>query len=67
MAANQLIDFFENGNIVNAVNSPSLEFGTQHSVSLCCGQERTQDARAVVLSVLADMEINVVDMLNKSR
>jgi len=67
MAANQLIDFLENGNIVNAVNFPplSLERTTQYRLAVV--NKNVPKMLGSVLSVLADMEINVVDMLNKSR
>ena len=67
MAANQLIDFLENGNIVNAVNFPplSLERSTQYRLAVV--NKNVPKMLGSVLSVLADMEINVVDMLNKSR
>jgi len=67
MAANQLIDFLENGNVVNSVNFPplSLERTTQHRLGVV--NRNVPKMLGSVLSVLADLEINVVDMLNKSR
>lgn len=67
MAANQLMDFLENGNIVNSVNFPqlSLERTTDYRVALV--NKNVPKMLGSVLSVLADMNINVVDMLNKSR
>ncbi len=67
MVADQLIDFLENGNIVNSVNFPglSLERSTGYRVALV--NRNVPKILGSVLSVLADMNINVVDMLNKSR
>lgn len=68
MAAEELIDFLENGNIRNSVNFPSCSLG------LC-----TTNARLVVLNknipsmlgritgVLADMNINISDLINRSK
>lgn len=67
MAANQLMDFLENGNIVNSVNFPplSLERTTDYRFALV--NKNVPKMLGSVLSVLADLDINVVDMLNKSR
>ena len=57
MTANQLIDFLENGNIVNAVNFPplSLERSTQYRLAVV--NKNVPKMLGSVLSVLADMEI----------
>jgi len=67
MAANQLIDFLENGHILNSVNFPlaSMQRTTDHRITIC--NENVAGVLGHVLSVLADESINVVDMLNKSR
>lgn len=67
MAANQLIDFLENGNIVNSVNFPPLSLERTTEYRLAVVNKNVPKMLGSVLSVLADMEINVVDMLNKSR
>ncbi|AJQ97354.1 phosphoglycerate dehydrogenase [Gynuella sunshinyii] len=67
MAANQLIDFLMNGNIKNSVNFPSiyLERSTGYRLTFC--NENVPKVLSNVLSLLADRNINVIDMLNKSR
>ena len=67
MAANQLMDFLENGNIVNSVNFPPLSLERTTAYRLAVVNKNVPEMLGSVLSVLADMEINVVDMLNKSR
>lgn len=67
MAANQLMDFLENGNIVNSVNFPPLTLERTTQYRLAVVNKNVPKMLGSVLSVLADMEINVVDMLNKSR
>ena len=68
MVADQVKDFLENGNIINSVNFPnlSLERSTGcHRISLV--NKNVPRILSSVLSILADRDINVVDMLNKSR
>ncbi len=67
MVANQLMDFLENGNIVNAVNFPGLSLERTTEYRLALVNRNIPKMLGSVLSVLADSEINVVDMLNKSR
>lgn len=68
MAANQLIDYLENGNITNSVNFPGISMsrtpGTAR-ISFC--NDNVSGVLGQVLSVLADSKVNVVDMINKSR
>lgn len=71
MAADQLMDFLANGNIKNSVNFPALyldravdaEAGTR--LAIC--NRNVPKMLGQILSVLADQNINVIDMLNKSR
>lgn len=71
MAADQLMDFLENGNIKNSVNFPSISLdraanavkGTRIAIS----NKNVPKMLGQILSILADQNINVVDMINKSR
>jgi D-3-phosphoglycerate dehydrogenase len=67
MAANQLRDFLENGNIRNSVNFPALELERVSGCRLSVTNENVPKILGNVLSILADFNINVIDMLNKSR
>lgn len=69
MAADQLRDFLENGNISNAVNFPSLSLDRsgKDSVRLAITNRNIPKMLGQLLSILADADINVIDMLNKSR
>lgn len=67
MVANQLKDFLENGNIVNSVNFPGLSLERTTEFRLAITNRNVPKMLGSILSVLADHEINVVDMLNKSR
>ncbi len=67
MAANQLKDFLENGNIRNSVNFPTLTLERVTGCRLSVTNENVPKILGSVLSILADENINVIDMLNKSR
>ncbi len=67
MAADQLMDFIENGNIINSVNFPRLvlERSSEHRIAF--SNKNIPNMLGQVLPVLAENHINVLDMLNKSR
>jgi D-3-phosphoglycerate dehydrogenase len=71
MAADQLIDFLENGNVKNSVNYPALSLdrvaGAAKGTRLAITNKNVPKMLGQITSVLADQNINVIDMLNKSR
>jgi len=67
MAAEQLMDFLENGNIVNSVNYPQTRMARNGGYRIAFANENVPRVLGTVLSVLADRDINVLDMVNKSR
>jgi D-3-phosphoglycerate dehydrogenase len=67
MAADQIKEFLENGNIKNSVNFPSLYLERTAGCRLAVTNTNVPKMLGSVLSVLADANINVADMLNKSR
>lgn len=67
MAANQLMDFLENGNILNSVNYPKIKMSRNGGTRITFTNKNVPKVLGNVLSVLADGEINIVDMVNKSR
>ncbi len=67
MAADQLRDFLEHGNIRNSVNFPVVELEPVEGFRLAITNENVPKILGSVLTILADENINVVDMLNKSR
>ena len=68
MAANQLMDYLENGNIVNSVNFPAVSMGrTAGTTRITLSNDNVPGVLGHVLSVLADKQVNVIDMVNKSR
>ena len=71
MVADQLQDFLDHGNIKNSVNFPNLHLDRQasdkHGTRLAISNKNVPKMLGQILSVLADQNINVIDMLNKSR
>ncbi len=70
MAATQLRDFLENGNIKNSVNFPALHLDRTtgcEGVRLSVSNRNVPKILGHILSIFADENINVIDMLNKSR
>ncbi|MCM2678876.1 3-phosphoglycerate dehydrogenase family protein [Echinimonas agarilytica] len=67
MAARQLMDFLENGNIKNSVNFPEIHLSRTEGHRIAFANDNVPKVLSTVLAVLSDMDINVIDMLNKSR
>jgi D-3-phosphoglycerate dehydrogenase len=67
MVADQMIDFLENGNIRNSVNFPALTLERTDGFRIALSNNNVPRILGSVLSILADRNINVIDMLNKSR
>jgi D-3-phosphoglycerate dehydrogenase len=67
MAAEQLMDFLENGNIVNSVNFPQTRMAREGGYRIAFANENVPRVLGAVLSVLADHDVNVIDMVNKSQ
>ena len=67
MASEQLIDFLENGNIINSVNFPSTEMTRTDGTRITFTNENIPKVLGQVLSVFADLNLNIIDMVNKSR
>ncbi len=68
MAVNQLRDYLESGNIVNSVNFPQTSMARDDSkCRITFTNNNVSGVLGHVLSVFADNNVNVVDMVNKSR
>jgi len=70
MAVAQLRDFFEHGNITNSVNFPTTELARGHAdthARLTFTNRNEPGVLGEVLSIFAANNVNIVDMVNKSR
>lgn len=67
MVANQLQEYLEHGNIINSVNFPTavLERTSDHRLSI--SNKNIPNMLGRITSILAEYNINVIDLLNKSR
>ena len=66
MAVTQLKDFLENGNIVNSVNFPRTRMARNGGHRITFANRNIPRVLGTVLGVLADRNINVIDLVNKS-
>ena len=67
MAVSQLMDFLENGNIVNSVNFPSTKLVRRAENRITFSNRNVPKVLGNVLGILADDGLNIIDMVNKSR
>ncbi|WP_075188082.1 phosphoglycerate dehydrogenase [Teredinibacter haidensis] len=68
MAVDQMRDYLENGNIKNSVNFPETNMGLIASgCRITFTNENVSGVLGNVLSIFAKNDVNVIDMVNKSR
>ena len=66
MAVNEIMDFVENGNITNSVNYPAATLGVCDKTARIC-HKNVPNMIGQLTSVVAGENINVADMVDKSR
>jgi len=70
MAADELMDYIENGNIVNSVNFPSCSMGSVNEdadARICILNKNVPAVLGCLTGIMADLKINISDMTNKSK
>lgn len=67
MAADQLMDFLENGNIRNSVNFPTTVMARNGGYRITVSNANVPKVLSNVLTILSDANNNVLDLVNKSR
>ena len=67
MAASQLDTFLQFGNIENSVNFPTISLEPSEGYRIGISNRNVAGSLGGLLSVLADRQINVIDLINKSR
>jgi D-3-phosphoglycerate dehydrogenase len=67
MAAKELYDYLENGNIKNSVNLPSVSLDRMGVCRLCVIHKNVPRVITRILDLIGDKEINVEHMINKPR
>ena len=67
MAAAELIDYIENGNIVNSVNMPNISMPKSGNGRICIIHKNVPTVINKITGVISDDHINISNMLNKSK
>lgn len=67
MAAHQLVDFIENGNIKNSVNYPDVVLPHSGDYRLCVFHKNIPGMVAQLAGAVAEEKLNISNMINKSR
>jgi len=67
MVADQLRDYLENGNIRNSVNLPEVVVPRTDGVRLSIVNQNVPNMVGQVSSALAEANLNILDLINKSR
>ena len=67
MAAEQLIDFIENGNITNSVNFPNVTLPHGADMRICVIHKNIPNMLTSITSVLAKDNVNIENMVNRSK
>jgi D-3-phosphoglycerate dehydrogenase len=67
MAVNQVIDYLENGNIVNSVNFPSAEMERNGGTRIVVANKNVPKMVSQISSLLAHEGLNISNMLNRNK
>ena len=67
MAANELIDYIENGNIVNSVNLPEITMPRSGENRICVIHKNIPNMLTAITAIFANDGINIENLLNKSK
>ena len=67
MAAEELSDYIENGNITNSVNLPNVSMPRSGKLRLCVIHKNVPTILTQITQTMANDNINIENMLNKSK
>ncbi|MCL2694013.1 MAG: 3-phosphoglycerate dehydrogenase family protein [Oscillospiraceae bacterium] len=67
MAAKQLIDYLENGNITNSVNLPNLTMQSTGDAKICVIHKNVDGVIMQITGILAEAKTNIENMESKSK
>lgn len=67
MAANEIMDYLENGNIVNSVNFPSCSLPKTDKTKVCILHKNMPNVVGSSTGILGESGINIDNMVNKSK
>lgn len=67
MAAKELTDYLENGNIQNSVNYPAVSMPKESAARLCVHHKNVKEILSKILSIVASQGINVAHIQDQSK
>ena len=67
MAAKQLVEYLENGNIINSVNYPNASMPHTGNARICVMHKNIPDVLAQVSGIVSAEGINIENMLSRSK
>jgi len=67
MVANQLMDFLENGNIINSVNFPNATLDRHTDYRLTVANANVPNMVGQISTTMAEAGLNIQEMINQSR
>lgn len=67
MVAEQVKDYLEDGSIHNSVNFPEVDLPRQEGYRIAIANKNTPNMLGQISSRLADANLNIIDMINKSK
>lgn len=67
MAAKQLVDYIENGNITNSVNFPAIKTPRSGVQRLSIIHQNVQSVLSKITAIISDLGINIANMSSTSR
>ena len=67
MVAEQLVDYLENGNVLNSVNFPNVAMARESGFRIAIANANVPNMVGQISSLLAAASLNIHNMLNKSK
>lgn len=67
MAAKELIDYIENGNITNSVNLPNVTMARSGKYRICVVHKNIPNILSTITTIFAKDNINIENMVNQSK
>ena len=67
MAATQLTDYLENGNITNSVNYPAVSMPRDSAARVCVHHKNVKEILSKILAIISSQGINVAHMQDQSK
>ena len=67
MAVREMMDYLENGNIINSVNLPSVKEPRTTQYRICLIHKNVPNMLAQFATILANKHINIENMVNKAK